>query len=106
MEFSEHYLTYDEYRLLGGTLNIMPFNLLEIKAKSNIDRETQDRLKGGVNIPPEVKVCMFDLIEGMAFDGLYKDVSPSDKEKYINTIIYNELVSVVYNGVPLLYRGV
>lgn len=106
MVFSGQYLTYNEYRQLGGTLDIMPFNLLEIKARENIDRETQGRLKGATTVPSEVKVCVYDLVEGMAFDGLYKDVKPEEKEKYVNEKIYNQLVSVIYNGTPLLYRGV
>lgn len=107
MDFeSEQYLTYNEYNELGGTLDIMPFNLLELEARINIDRETQRRLVGEKNIPIEVKSCMFKLVEGMAFDGTYKNGSSSDKEKYINEIIYNNLVSVIFNGVHLMYRGV
>lgn len=34
MEFSGQYLTYEEYRGLGGTLDLMPFNLLELDRKS------------------------------------------------------------------------
>lgn len=101
MEFGGQYLTYDEYRQLGGTLDIVPFNLFELEARTNIDRETQNRLEGGLNIPPEVKMCMFRLVEGMAFDGLYKDVKPEQKEAYINELIYNCLV-----GTGLLFRGI
>lgn len=104
MEFSGQYLTYDEYRLMGGTLDIMPFNLLELNARENIDRESMLRLKGK-SVPVEVKVCMNKIIETMAFDGAYKDVSTAEKEKLINGIIYNELVSVIFEGEPLLYRG-
>lgn len=106
MDFSGQYLTYDEYRLMGGTLDIMPFNLSELRARMNVDRETQIRLRGKKNIPIEVKNCMFHLIEGMEFDGLYKDVSPKEKEMYINNIIYNELLNVIFEGEHLLYRGV
>ena len=46
MQFEGQYLTYPEYRSLGGTLDITPFNLLEFEARRKIDIETQSRLKG------------------------------------------------------------
>lgn len=106
MDFSGQYLTYDEYKLMGGTLDIMPFNLLESKARTNVDRESQRRLKGAVNVPNEVKACMYDIVETMAFDGAYKDADINEKDKLVNSIIYNHLVSVVYNNEHLLYRGI
>lgn len=107
MDFEGQYLTYGEYRMLGGTLDIMPFNLLEIQARANINRESQNRLVGNeANLPMKVKVCMYELVQGMAFDGNYKDVNSQEKEKYVNDIIYRNLVSVIYNDTPLLYRGV
>ena len=45
MEFSGQYLTYPEYKSLGGTLDIMPFNLLEFEARKKIDNRTLYRLK-------------------------------------------------------------
>lgn len=62
MEFSEQYLTYDEYRLLGGTLDIMPFNLLEFEARKIIDSRTQNRIKKLDKIPEEVKLCINNMI--------------------------------------------
>lgn len=106
MDFKGQYLTYDEYRLMGGTLDIMPFNLLETKARTNIDIESQKRLTKAKTIPTEVKSCMYDLIETMAYDGAYKDATTDEKEKLINSIIYKGLVAVVVDGTPLLYRGV
>lgn len=106
MSFSGQYLTYSEYKLLGGTLDEMPFNLLEIKSRQIIDRESQRRLVGVQAIPNEVKTCMFELIETMALNGAYKDVDTAEKEKLLNSIVYNSLVSVIFNNTPLLYRGV
>ena len=45
MEFEGQYLTYEEYIDLGGTLDLMPFNLLEFEARRKIDIRTQSRLK-------------------------------------------------------------
>ena len=44
MEFKNQYLTYLEYKNLGGTLGEMPFNLLEFKARKIIDERTLGRL--------------------------------------------------------------
>ena len=46
MEFKGQYLSYNEYKALGGeTLDQMPFNLLEFEARRKIDSRTQNRLK-------------------------------------------------------------
>ena len=66
MEFSEQYLTYDEYKAIGGTLDQTPFNLLEFEARKKIDERTQGRLKNVVEIPQEVKICMFALINSIS----------------------------------------
>lgn len=64
MEFEGQYLTYAEYKALGGTLDQTPFNLLEFESRRTIDMRTQNRLKGFENdIPQEVKLCEFSLIE-------------------------------------------
>ena len=65
MEFEGQYLTYSDYEVLGGTLDQAPFNLLEFDARKQIDIRTQNRLKNleYADIPQEVKLCMFSLIE-------------------------------------------
>ena len=67
MQFEGQYLTYPEYRSLGGTLDITPFNLLEFEARRKIDIETQSRLKGtdSQSIPQEVKLCVYSLINSI-----------------------------------------
>ena len=67
MEFSEQYLTYEEYKGLGGTIDLTPFNLLEFEARKKIDIRTQDRLKGfeSEEIPQEVKLCVYALINSI-----------------------------------------
>lgn len=62
MEFNGQYLTYKEYRLLGGTLDIAPFNLLEFEARQNIDKYTYGRLKELTTQNQEVKLCVFKLL--------------------------------------------
>ena len=63
MTFEGQYLTYAEYQELGGSaIGLMPFNLLEFEARRRIDIRTQNRLKDKENIPKEVKLCVYNLI--------------------------------------------
>ena len=63
MTFEGQYLTYTEYRELGGTeIGEKPFNLLEYEARRKIDVKTLNRLKGIDEIPQEVKLCEYELI--------------------------------------------
>ena len=68
MEFEGQYLVYEEYKALGGTLDLMPFNLLEFESRRRIDIRTFDRLKdiNSKDIPQEVKMCVYALINSMS----------------------------------------
>lgn len=63
MEFNKHYLTYAEYKALGGTLDETPFNLLELEARKSIDKYSFGRLQDLESYNNEVKVCVYRLIE-------------------------------------------
>lgn len=65
MEFKDYYLTYEEYKALGGTLDLMPFNLLEYEIRRRIDIRTQYRLKNvdSKDIPQEVKLCEYAMMK-------------------------------------------
>lgn len=65
MTFEGQYLTYAEYRELGGTLGQTPFNLLEFEARKQIDIKTFNRLKESEEIPQEVKLCEYNLINSI-----------------------------------------
>lgn len=135
MEFSGQYLTYEEYRLLGGTKDLTPFNLLEFEARRRIDIRTQNRLKGidSKDIPQEVKICEFKMIDSMSsYDETLSNVASngnvasentdgysvsyitsdkvsdviSSKDKELNTIMYECLVGVIVNGEHIMYAGV
>ena len=130
MEFEGQYLTYQEYKALGGTLDLMPFNLLEFEARRKIDIRTFGRLKGGNDLPQEVKMCMYNLINSI--NEFAKNVSKSgnvasenidgysvsyitanqisdvvnSKSVEIDDIIRTYLLGVVYNNEHLMYCGV
>ena len=131
MEFEGQYLTYEEYIALGGTLDIMPFNLLEFEARRQIDIRTFNRIKE--DIPQEVKMCVYKLINSINnfanstnsvanignvksenIDGYsisyisaneISDIVKS-KENEIEDIIRTYLLGVIYNGEHLMYIGV
>ena len=93
------YLTYDEYMVMGGTLDEIPFNNFEFQAEAQINRVTFNRLKGDKTIPEEVKRLMkylVDLLERRyAAFSLGKNGSSADP--YI-TSQSNDGVSISYNG--------
>lgn len=64
MTFSGQYLTFIEYKKLGGTLeNENSFNLLEYECRQKINIRTQYRLKKLDKQPSEVKLCILNLIK-------------------------------------------
>ena len=128
MEFNNQYLTYDEYKSLGGTLGEMPFNILELKARQVINERTQNRLKDVEKIPQEVKICVYDLIQiinkynnsknstssnisSENIDGYsvtYKsgtELTEEQKKQY-DDVMETDLYGVIVDNTPILYLGV
>lgn len=127
MEFSKQYLTYNEYQSLGGTLEEMPFNLLEFKARKEVDKYTFGRLEEIGNRYNEVKLCVNDIIgildlyqkydnqdkrvSSVNTDGYVEsynlDISGMEKSKddKIKNIIYNYLSNLYLDDTFILYRG-
>ena len=62
MEISGQYLTYLEYKALGGTLAETPFKILEFEARQNVDKYTFGRLKELEEQNQEVKLCIYKLM--------------------------------------------
>lgn len=130
MEFSGQYLTYNEYKALGGNLDITPFNLLEYEARRIIDNRTLQRLKGIEIIPQEVKMCMFALINTInsytSQSQTSKNISSESVGSYsvsyttgtqiqetinsknaeLTDIVLTYLTGVFVNGEHLVYLGV
>ena len=128
MEFNNQYLSYEEYKSLGGTLGEMPFNILELKARQIINERTQNRLKNIEKIPQEVKNCVYDLINTMnkynlsnnstssnissentdGYSVTYKsgtELTEEQKNQY-NDIMETDLYGVIVDNTPILYLGV
>lgn len=128
MEFNNQYLTYEEYKSLGGTLGEMPFNILELKARQIINERTQNRLKNIEKIPQEVKICVYDLINTMnkynlsdnstssnvssentdGYSVTYKsgtELTEEQKKQY-DDVMETDLYGVIVDNTPILYLGV
>ena len=128
MEFNNQYLTYEEYKSLGGTLGEMPFNILELKARQIINGRTQNRLKDVEKIPQEVKICVYDLINTMNKYNLSNNSTSSnissenidgysvtyksgtelteDQKKQYDDVMETDLYGVIVDNTPILYLGV
>ena len=132
MEFNGQYLTYLEYKDLGGTLEETPFNLLEFEARRKIDVRTQNRLVDLETIPQEVKLCEYAMINSINnyassinnvaingnvssenIDGYsvsYLNTSQiseivKSKETELNDIIETYLIGVIVNNEHIMYIG-
>lgn len=123
-----HYLTYYEYKEMGGAVPQTEFIQLEFKARKRIDYLTDSRVKDMANIPEAVKMCMMSLITVEAAVGVEAQVlnpvvtsynTDGYSESYgkamgaedaavsmnatVRTLLYGETND---EGIPLLYRGV
>lgn len=56
------YLSYEEYKALGGTLEETEFSRFAFRAESELNRLTFDRISDILPIPECVKRCLFELI--------------------------------------------
>lgn len=127
MEFKGQYLTYQEYLALGGTLEEMPFKLLELDARKRIDKRTFGRLVDKGQEYQEVKLCIYNMITTLnsysSYDTQNKAVSSESTDGYsvsygtpTKTIVEAKnselednvdvyLANLIVDGVPVLYRG-
>lgn len=122
MIFNGQYLTYAEYQSLGGTLDEVPFNILELKARGMIDERTLGRLQDLEEQRNEVKVCMFELINNMSTEATGKNISSENIDGYSvsystkttqeQKLVYDDIIRSnllmcrLEDGTPYLYCGV
>lgn len=57
------YLTYDDYRIYGGTLDETTFTEYDFEAEAQVDWYTFNRLKKEEHIDEAVKRCIYKLIQ-------------------------------------------
>lgn len=116
------YLTYEEYKTRGGTLEDAAFSRFAFGAEQTIRRATFGRVDGMQKVPESVKWLVFELV-GMAeqaaenanlssekvgeWSKSYEVVTEADRQAKTNALIRNYLASETDdNGIPLLYLGV
>ena len=97
------YLTYDEYKELGGTLDDTTFKTFKYEAEALINYRTFNRLKNMEKVPTEVKRLVFYLL-GLAQKkadslslGNAGDTTTSNAGAYIKSQS-NDGVSITYGG--------
>ena len=132
MTFEGQYLTYAEYQELGGSaIGEMPFNLLEFEARKQIDLRTQRRLVDIEEIPNEVKLCDFHLINKIekyteSMNNVGGNIASENTDGYsisyvtanqlkevitakseeLNDIIMTDLFGVIVNNEHIIYAGI
>lgn len=137
MTFEGQYLTYLEYKdivesLGGSPMEEMPFNLLEFEARRKIDIRTQSRLKDVIEIPQEVKLCEYNLINSIesylktTYEASNGNIASENTDGYsisyitadriseivkskndeLDDIIRTYLLGVVVNNEHIMYLGV
>lgn len=127
MSFEGQYLSYAEYQSLGGTLEETPFNIAEFYSRKEIDLRTQKRLNGVEEIPEEVKLCVYNLIDlinkyqsqnsnislssesvgdySVTYINDYKQII-TNKQSEITDVVMRDLYGVIVNNEHLIYLGV
>ena len=127
MDFKGQYLNHEEYKALGGTLDLVPFNLLEYDVRKIIDERTQSRLVGIEDVPDDVKMCVFKMLEiknryqalktqdktiasentdGYSITYRKREESDVDLEnKELADVMESYLANVIVDGIPVLYLG-
>lgn len=114
MDFSGQYLTYSEYKVLGGQLDQTPFNLLEYDVRKEIDKQTLGRLVNLEEQREEVKMCVWELINlqqsinnGVDISGNVINYTNREIAKTkVDTIRRYLLNCELEDGTRYLYRGV
>ena len=119
------YLTYEEYKQIGGTLDSTAFDRNIDRACAMIDLRTQSRLECFYEIPQIVKVVCADLIEYISTNSVEKPFvtsksqsagGVSESESYavktaddfandLDRIIEPLATVKTANGISILYRG-
>lgn len=108
MEFTNQYLSYEEYEDLGGTLEEVPFNELEYECRRIIDSRTQNRLKDADEIPEEVKMLENKMIQDLqgyyvSLNKAQSGISSENTDGYsVSYISSNEISQIVSSNIDVL----
>lgn len=103
MDFTNQYLSYEEYMELEGTLDEVPFNELEYECRRIIDSRTQNRLKNADKIPQEVKMLenkMIQTLQGyyVSLEKAQSGVASENTDGYSVSYISSNQISQLIEG--------
>ena len=103
MDFTNQYLTYEEYMVLGGTLEEVPFNELEYECRRIIDSRTQNRLQNANEIPQEVKMLenkMIQTLQGyyVSLNKAQSGIASENTDGYSVSYISSNQISQLIEG--------
>lgn len=103
MDFTNQYLSYEEYMELGGTLEEVPFSELEYECRRIIDSRTQNRLKNADEIPEEVKMLenkMIQTLQGyyVSLNKAQSGVASENTDGYSVSYISSNQISQLIEG--------
>jgi hypothetical protein len=110
------YLSFADYKSLGGNLEQPEFNRQEYAARKEIDFNTYNRLQGIDPIPENLKMCTLELIQrgfcgsldGQDFisqgSGKLSGTKESIKGRAAE-LIRKYLDGMTVDGVPVFYSG-
>ena len=120
------YLTYEQYKEIGGVLDLTAFNRFSDRACGIIDNATHNRVDCMADVPQRAKALCRDLVEylarndtteiavtsrsqsagGVSESESYATKTADDVYGDIQNMVYDYLLNVTDdNGTPLLYRG-
>lgn len=118
------YLTYEEYKEIGGALDVTAFNRNIDRASAMIDIRTQNRLEDFEEIPSLVKAVCADLVDYVSTTTVNKGIASvsqsaggvsesisyvvKSSEDFATDLdnIFEPLKAIVTkNGFSLLYEG-
>lgn len=120
MKFENQYLTYNEYKELGGNLSEMPFKLLEYRAEKKVDEQTSNRFRKISEYPQELKLCINELMTEIKkyndsgnkssetvgnYSVSYDKPVTAEKDKSLNNIIKSYLSNTKIDDIYVLYCG-
>ena len=106
------YLTFEEYQIMGGTLDETAFNDFEFEAECQINWYTFNRLENDTEISDKVKKCTYALIKlaKLKADALMlgsQVTKQTDEEGHITTISTSAYIASESNdGVSRSYNMV
>ena len=102
-----YYITFEEYKALGGVVEASAFSTLCRKANRLLDMWTLDRCKHLTTIPSEVKECLTEMINTMSGWEYGNDVTSFSNGKVsIAFDTKNTREQSLYNDIALVYLPV